>query len=370
MKSFLLIAIACLLGPWMLWSGMETRQNYQRLATEGKDVSAQVVDRSIGFRSRGANRYYLYLRFQAEAGPAVQRRVQVNYNEYQEAATGSTVTLRYLPSDPAVCSVGEPVPIGRSSLFSGAILLASGAALLFFRVNMRRTAAKVVQHVGNLCESHYEYAAVNPNEFPHLDLAWYGASHRWLEEQGFAFLGDEENLTFKKTSKGNRTLLRAMLGGDGTWLAYLYHFKPSTPVRALGGNGFKILELQTHFANGAFVCTSNAEAAGKLDSPPGVEALHLPASTSLESVLAAHTRRVSAFLANNPGVAAGRMGNLDEVHRVQNALQRVKAAYRRNTGLTKEELQRLAGNRLDQEQIETLHADVEKLHQERQQKAA
>ena len=141
-------------------------------------------------------------------------------------------------------------------------------------------------------------------------------------------------------------------------------------MRALGGDGFRILELQTQFTNGAFLTTSNAEAAGKLDSPPGVDALRLPAQTSLDAIFAAHGQRVSASLTTNPGVAAVRLSSPEDVHRSQNVLQQIKAAFRKNAGISKEELQRLAGNRLGPEQIEALHADVQKIHGERNQTAA
>jgi hypothetical protein len=161
-----------------------------------------------------------------------------------------------------------------------------------------------------------------------------------------------------------------MLGRDGTWITYLYHFKPAVLARALAANGFRILELQTQFANGTFVCTSNAEEAGKLDSPPGVDALRLPANSSLDAIVEAHAQRVSAALAANPGGAALRMGGLEDIHRAQNVLQGIKAAFRRDVGITKQELERLAGNRLGAQQIDALYSEVEKLHAEQNRKAA
>jgi hypothetical protein len=145
-----------------------------------------------------------------------------------------------------------------------------------------------------------------------------------------------------------------------------YHFKPAT----LAGNGLKVLELQTQLANHTFICTSNAEAAGKLDSPPGVDAQRLSANTPLEAIMAAHFQRLAACLADNPGLSAAGLSSLEEVHRAQNVLQLMKAAYRQHTGITKGELKRLAGNRLDAGQIEDLHSEVQKLHADRQQNAA
>jgi len=363
-KSIFLTIIALVLGGWMVWCGFKDYQNNNRLLAEGKTASAEVLDRLVKPGSRSGNRYYLSVQFQTATEQSVQKRVRVNRAEYLNSAAGTTVSLRYLPSDPAICAVGEPVTRWRGKFVSGGLLLLSGSVLLLLnrqRLTSHQAAEKIARSVAALCETHYEYAPVNARDFGHLDLSWYDASQRWIEQNGFALLGDEENLTFRRTSKGNRTLLRTMLNRDGTCLAYLYHFKPPTHVGTLGGDGFKILELQSHFPDGVFVCTSNAEAAGKLDSPPGVDALRLPHNTSLDAVLGAHTERLHAALANNPGAAAASMRTLDDVHRVQNVLQQIKATWRQKTGITREELQRLAGNRLCSGQVAALHADVEKL---------
>jgi len=371
-KSIILILAAFVLGPLCFWSGIHDYRNSQRLAAQGRTATAEVLDRVTQYRSRGANRYYLSVQFQTETAQDIRMRVPVTQETYSHANTGGTTTVRYLPSNPNLCAVGETVNTWMGSFVSGSVLLLSGCVLMFAaraRSNTRKAAVKVAGHVAGLCETHYEYASVNANDFGHLDLGWYGASQQWLEKKGFGLLGDEENLTFRRTSKGNRTLLRTMLSRDGTCLAYIYHFKPNTTRGASGGEGFRILELQTHFANGAFLTTSNAEAAGKLNSPPGIDALHLTATASREEVFAAHTRRLEAFLSANPGIAPGLMTSLDDVHRVQNALQAIKAAYRGNTGITKEELQRIAGSRLAPCQIDALHAEVVKVRCE-QQKAA
>ena len=373
LKNLLLIGLAFTVGPWLTWCGVRDFRNSQHLAAEGKSATAKVLDQSVGFRSRGGNRYYLGVQFQTEAGQSVLQRVQVSHETYSAASPGGKVALRYLPAQPSICAVGAPVSTWWGNWLSGGFLLGCGVALVILRgggLTGRQAAQKVVHHVEALCESHYEYAPVNASEFKHLDLAWYQSSQHWLETQGFAILGDEENLTFRRTSKGNRTLLRTMVGRDGTWLAYLYHFKPAGLARAVSAHGFRILELQTQFANGSFLCTSNAEAAGKLDSPPGVDALRLPHSTGLETILNAHAQRVAGFFTAHPGVAAVRLGTLEDVHRVQNVLQEIKAAYRRNVGITREELQRMAGSRLAPEQIEALHADVEKLRAEQNRRAA
>ena len=271
-------------------------------------------------------------------------------------------------------AIAASVGLWRGHLISGTLLLVSGCILAVLsvrqRLSTRRAAVRILKSVDALCEPEYEYARAQAQQFEHLELAWYDTSQRWLEDKGFALLGDEENLTFRRTSNGNRVLLRTMASRDGTSLAYLYHFKPAAPARMLAGQDMKVLELQTQFVDGTFTTTSNAEAAGKLQSPPGVDALRLPANTSIEAIFDTHAERVSADLARHPGLAAVRLGSLEDVHRSQNVLQRLKAAYRRDCGISREELQRIAGARVDADLIGALHADVERLRSEQQQRAA
>src|SRR5260370_2707965 len=336
LKRTLLIGFALVAGSWYIWSGVKSYQITKRLEVEGQDAPGEGLEGKVQYRSKGANRYYLTVQFQTEAGQPAKRRVQVNRGEYLRDHPGRTVTLRYLPSDPASCAIGAPVAAWTNNLSSGAFVLVSGFVLLLLNrrlANTRVVAVKVVERVGALCESHFEYAPVNAREFGHLDLSWYEASQRWLEERGFGWLGDEENLTFRRTSKGNRTLLRTMLGRDGTWITYLYHFKPAGLARALAADGFRILELQTQFANGTFVCTSNAEEAGKLDSPPGVDPLRLPPTRSLNAIVEPHAPRVNASLPPNPGVAALPTGSPEDLHRAPDRPPGFESAFRREVRL-------------------------------------
>src|SRR6266851_1038567 len=159
-KRTLLIGFAFVAGSWLIWSGVKAYQNSKRLAAEGKDTTAQVLDRTVKYRSRGANRYYLTVQFQTEAGQPAQGRMQVNRSEYLKDTPGRAVTLRYLPSDPAICAVGESVAIWTSNLTSGAILLVSACVLLGLNrglLNTRVVAVKVVERVGALCETQFEY---------------------------------------------------------------------------------------------------------------------------------------------------------------------------------------------------------------------
>src|SRR2546423_15359720 len=99
-RSLILIAVAFVLGPWIIYSAAKDHQNSKRLGAEGEVTTAQVVDRSVKSGSRGGNRYYLKVQFQTGAGQTVRKRVLVNKNEYLEDVVGSAVPLRDLPSAP------------------------------------------------------------------------------------------------------------------------------------------------------------------------------------------------------------------------------------------------------------------------------
>jgi Protein of unknown function (DUF3592) len=370
-KRILAILIALGIGAYLVYAGVNEFRASRQLATEGKAVMAQVLDREMVIHLKRRNAYYVSVQYETDAGTTLRQRVPVSAAQYRKAPHGSAIKLFYLSRNPLVCQVGEEVETKYGNAILGVVFVLGGLLLSVVRrpLSEQAAAAKVAEHVGALCQTHYQYAPVDAKQFRHLDLRWYDEGRQRLEDRGFVFLQDEENLTFRRTSKGNRTLLRTLLNRDGTTMAYLYHFKPGIAVRWLGARQSKVLDLESRFSNGTFVCTSNAEAAGKLDSPPGVKGFHLAAVTPLETILASHEQRVNQFLAAHSGVASVRMNGIEDVHRAQNVLQQIKAEYRKKTGITKVELQRLGGAN-SRQQIDRIHAEALKLHQERIRKAA
>jgi hypothetical protein len=103
------------------------------------------------------------------------------------------------------------------------------------------------------------------------------------------------------------------------------------------------MDFETWFTDGCFVCTSNAEMAGKLDSPPAIDALHMPAGTPWDILIQAHRNRVGKYLANHPGVQPVKLNGPADVSRARDEQQRIKAEFRQRTGLSRAELERLGG---------------------------
>lgn len=90
---------------------------------------------------------------------------------------------------------------------------------------------------------------------------------------------------------------------------------------------------------------SNAGLAGKLDSPPAIGALRLPAGAPWDVLLEAHHRRVKNYLAKHPGVTPIKLENASGCSRAQKEQQRIKSEFRKRVGLTKAELERIAGTK-------------------------
>src|SRR5262249_31324249 len=130
----------------------------------------------------------------------------------------------------------------------------------------------IKEHLKPLMEQKHDWVPATASQFKHLDLAFYDDGQRFLEQQGFRVLGDEENVTLRMP--GNpRTFVRILLSKDQIITGGLYHFKPGWMLRVLSARDAKVMDLETWFSDGSFVCTSNAELAAKLDFPPSIDAL-------------------------------------------------------------------------------------------------
>jgi hypothetical protein len=223
---------------------------------------------------------------------------------------------------------------------------------------LEEVADNIEKSFSRLQQTKYEYAPANPADFKEVDLAFYDDARQRMEQQGYALLADEENVSLRNSSMV-RTFLRRMLNRDQTAIATLYHFKSKTQP----GKQFKVLDLDASFSNGRFMLTSNAAAVGKFDYPAEIDAFFLPSDTPLEAVLQAHQFRVNKFLTENPGAQAARVGSIEEVHRLGNEVQRIKAEYRSQKGLTKAELERISGK--TGSQIDELAAILARRHEQR-----
>ncbi len=366
-KKILTIVIGLVAGVWLTIYGGKQLVNCKRLATRGKTTTGHVTDMTDWVSGRfHRHTYYLTVDFQPDGGAAINEKVMVSHETYESTGIGGTVKVFYLAEDPTICAAGEKVDMRYSNVLWGIGVLAVAVYLIKtfnHPGSLEEVAENIEKHFSRLQAPKYEYAPANAAEFTEVDQAFYDDARQQMEQQGYAMLADEENTTLRNGGMV-RTFLRRMLNRDQTVTATLYHFKS----KARPDKQYKVLDLETSFSNGRFMTTTNAAKAGGFDYPPEIDAFFLPSDTPLDAVMQAHEFRVKKFLSENPGAQAARVGSIEEVHRIGDEVQRIKAEFRSQKGLTKAELERISGK--SGSQIDELAAILARRHEERRTGAA
>jgi hypothetical protein len=369
-KKVIAIVALFIIGPGFIYWGTCELLNSRKLKDHGKTTIGIATEKSI-HRRRFSMDYYVTAQFRTESGQTFTERFDVSEKEYDRVESDPAVKVHYLPEDPKICAAGETVKMKFSNILWGLVFLGGAVYLvLYFKqpIDGHEAAEQVAASVGQLCIGKYEYGPAEARRFPHLDLAWLDASRQKLESLGFGFLQDMENLTFSRSNKGPKTFLRMHLGRNGTAMAALYHLKQGFLLRMIGAKEARVLDVETEFSNGQWVCTGNAEAAGALQSPPGVDTLQLPAGTPIEAVVQAHDARMAKFMARCPEARPVRMGSIEDSLRAQDRLQEIKATFRRGHGISKTELENIAG--MKGAELNTIQAEAQRLHEQRSSRAA
>ena len=185
----------------------------------------------------------------------------------------------------------------------------------------------------------HDYVRVEAQRFRHLDLHFYERTMRLLSAKGFQLVADVEDRTISNAPRGvlMRVLLRTMLSRDGTVMAALYHPR----VKALRLRMLlwvlrrlpkPVVDMETEFADGSFVVTSNAAGAAAIGMPALISARYLPAGTSVHEVHQVHQARMTEHLAARPGLTARVLRTHEEMVASQNRMNAIKAAYRTEVG--------------------------------------
>lgn len=357
-----------LVGAAITGAGHREFDHSRRLKAEGRLVQARVVDHHESYRLRSGRTCRLDVVFPTDKQQSVTKRLRVSRAVYQTALRQGTVPVHYLPGEPTICTAGPEVEREFFTLALGLGIVVAGGVLAFTRSPTHSAAQATADQIARLCLAEYEYRPADPRRFRAVDHRFYEEGRRLLEWHGYVPLGDQENVTLNRQSNGAPTFLRLHVSREGTTMSALYHFRPNWIWRLLGAREARVLDLETQFTDGRWLVTCNAEAAGQLESPPGIDAAHLPDRTPLEAVVQAHETRLADFLRRHPGASPVVVRSLEDVQRAQATLQRLKAEHRRRIGLTKEELRRLGGT--CGRDGDRLHAEIQREHAARQAKAA
>jgi hypothetical protein len=237
-------------------------------------------------------------------------------------------------------------------------------------MNTNEGAREILKRIEATYVPTHRYQTVDEKDFRHLDLGFYGKTQAWLEQKGFRFLCDKEDLTISE-APGNvfhRTMIRVMVSSDDKIATALYHpkIKPlwlRILLFVLGKRLGRIVDFETEFADGSFVCTSNALVASALSLPKQIDVEYHPAKTAIGALLERHLVRITEHAKNCKTPARSHRTN-DDVVAMQNRMNALKAAYRGEIGgITKEELDRLSPNR--PELTNEVYAEISKLNEEK-----
>ncbi len=240
---------------------------------------------------------------------------------------------------------------------------------------MKTTTDQVAERIVSILRAtyvpHHELAVVDCREFGHLDLAFYDAATDLLTSLGYRVLGDLENRTLNSNPKRAfcRIMIRGLVSPDGSVSVGIYHAKRRARHRFLSWiaghpKHDRIVDVETEYADGSFLLTTNATSASLALFPPTVRTQFVPYGTEITEILATHHRRHAALLASEPGCTPRIRRTLEEVLESQRRQLALKCAFRDSIGgLTVSELQRIAGN--DSVRVAEIAERVRELWQDR-----
>jgi hypothetical protein len=218
--------------------------------------------------------------------------------------------------------LGEAVPIntGRSAVVTESLYVQTGDVEAFLllmgmwfmiavAVGLRRHSAATPNDgatpwmAAAYAEPH-QLVQVSAAAFPEADLEFYDRARRELEEAGFRWIADLEDLSLTRLSPETRTFMRVFLDRGGMIRGAVYHVRPRGLVVLLQAvlripRELRVIELVTEFG-GQFLSTSNTRNLDRLDAPPEVISERLPPSTPLSQVIARHGQRIAERVRSNP----------------------------------------------------------------------
>lgn len=345
-----------LTGMFMIFFGFLEMKDSLSLKKEGISVAGIALEGWSERRRRSLSKsYYFEVEFQAEGREEpVNDVIKVDKDYFDEVvAKDGDINIIYHPENLSNLQAGSEAKLQWGHLAFGFLMFGFGAFLALDLFKPSRTEDQLLTEAGIkpdaqpealpeilLIEKH-EYAPTDGAKFRGHDQAFYTESQSKLESLGFRHVVDLEDLTAKKMA-GINTFFRILIGDDGATVAVLYHLKAGGLVKKSCANEEKVVDFGSVFSNGEFVTTSTAETID-FNLPTTIDAGYRDSDTPLEDVVTAHRQRVQEFQAKHPGAGPIGMDDRDDVIAMLNAMNRVKANFRKNPEITREELQKLTG---------------------------
>jgi hypothetical protein len=163
----------------------------------------------------------------------------------------------------------------------------------------------------------HQLVQVSAASFDQADLDFYDRARRDLEEAGFRWISDLEDLSLTRLSPETRTFMRVFVDRGGMIRAAVYHVRPRGIVMLLQAvlripRELHVIELVSEIGQ-QFLSTSNTRNIDRLDTPPEILADRLPPNTPFAEVVAAHSKRLAERIRNNPEKLPVHLETLEDV---------------------------------------------------------
>lgn len=207
----------------------------------------------------------------------------------------------------------------------------------------------------------HEFVKVDPAKYPEADLRFYDRGRVELEQLGYRFLADVEDVTMTEAYPASRTFMRLMSDSGGLVRAALYHVQPRGMVISIlqlvqvVPRHLRVIELVTEIG-GVFLATANTQNLARLEPPPEVKTERLPMGAGIAKVVEHHQARITDWLRSYPHQVPRSVVDYDEVMASMARSHLAMAKHRQSVGgLTRDELEKLKGRPLNAFEIQFLN---------------
>ncbi len=225
-----------------------------------------------------------------------------------------------------------------------------------------RSGRRLRDELDALFSGEHEYREVVPADFPFADVTFYDRVQRELEAIGFRKLQDVEDLTLSRVYPDARTFVRVLVDDGGLIRVGAFHLRSRGGLvglfSALGviPRHVHVVELVTEVAHGRFLITTPTRGLDRLDPPPEAEVERLAPGTPVATLVAHHRERIQEHLRAHPAQSPVRVDSYDAAMASVQRGHVVASRHRQNIGrLSRDELERMTGAPIGEEEAELLH---------------
>jgi hypothetical protein len=224
-----------------------------------------------------------------------------------------------------------------------------------------RGGARLRDELDALFSGEHDYQKVVPADFPYADVGFYDRVQKELEALGFHKVADVEDLTLSRVYPETRTFVRVLVDDAALIRAGAFHLRPRGGLAGLFSalrivpRHVHVVELVSELPRGRFLVTAPTRGLDRLDPPPEAKVDRLPPGTPIAQLVEHHRRRITEHLRSRTGDTPVSMDGYDAVMASVQRGHVVASNHRQRIGrLSKDELERMTGEPLDEEEAAML----------------